>query len=75
MHKTRRLVDENSVSFQTFLILLSFLTLGSEKTNFCVQAMSKQHLDVCVIIFYFGGGGGTMRKSQNLVFSVKKKKS
>ena len=30
MHKTRRLMDENSVSFQMFLILLSFITLGSE---------------------------------------------
>ena len=31
MHKTRRLMDENSVSFQMFLILLSSITLGSER--------------------------------------------
>ena len=30
MQKTRRLMDENSVSFQMFLILLSFITLGLE---------------------------------------------
>ena len=30
MQKARRLMDENSVSFQMFLILLSFITLGSE---------------------------------------------
>ena len=30
MQKARRLMDENSVSFQTFLILLSSITLGSE---------------------------------------------
>ena len=31
MQKARRLVDENSVSFQKFLILLSSTTLGSER--------------------------------------------
>ena len=30
MQKARRLTDENSVSFQMFLILLSFITLCSE---------------------------------------------
>ena len=30
MQKARRLVDENSVSFQMFLILLSSITIGSE---------------------------------------------
>ena len=30
MQKARRLMDENSVSFQMFLILLSSITLGSE---------------------------------------------
>ena len=30
MQKTRRLMDENSVSFQMFLILFPFITLGSE---------------------------------------------
>ena len=31
MQKARRLMDENSVSFQMFLILLSSITLGSER--------------------------------------------
>ena len=30
MQKARRLVDENSISFQMFLILLSSITLASE---------------------------------------------
>ena len=30
MQKARRLMDENSVSFQMFLILLYSITLGSE---------------------------------------------
>ena len=30
MQKARRLIEENSVSFQMFLILLSSVTLGSE---------------------------------------------
>ena len=30
MQKARRLMDEKSVSFQTFLILLSSITLGSQ---------------------------------------------
>ena len=30
MHKTRRLMDENSVFLQMYLILFSFITLGSE---------------------------------------------
>ena len=30
MQKARRLMDENNVSFQMFLILLSSITLGSE---------------------------------------------
>ena len=48
-------MDENSVSFQMFLILVAFITLGSE-SHVCVQAMSKLHLDVCSFVF-FGGGG------------------
>ena len=30
MQKARRLMDENSVSFQMFIIILSSITLGSE---------------------------------------------
>ena len=50
MQKTRGLMDENSVSFQMFLILLSFITLGSESQNVCVQAMSKHYSDVWVFL-------------------------
>ena len=64
MQKTRRLMDENSVSFQMFLILLFliFIALGSEKPNFCIQAMSKQYSDVWV--FFKIWGGGSMRTSR-----------
>ena len=64
MQKTRPLMDENSVSFQIFLILLSFTDYTwFRKPNFCVQAMSKQYSDVWGFFF---GGGGSMRISQNL---------
>ena len=50
-------MDENSVSFQIFLILLSFITLGSESQILCssnVQAILR-----CLEgFFFFGGGGG-----------------
>ena len=49
MQKTRRLVDENSVSFQMFLILLSFITLGSESQI----SVFKQ----CQSNLVLGGGG------------------
>ena len=66
-------MDEKSVSFQMFLILLSFITLGSEsQIFFSVQAISKRYSDV------WGGGGGLrregggrMRRSQNF-FSEEK---
>ena len=50
MQKTRRLMDESIVSFQLFLVL--FYYTWFRKPNFCVQAMSKQYLDVC---FFLGG--------------------
>ena len=71
MQKARRLMDENSVSFQMFLILLSFITLGSE-TIFLSSSNVKITLR-CLFVFLWG----SMRRSQNLeiwrVFSVKKK--
>ena len=55
MHKTRRLMDEDSVSFQMFLIFLSFIIkFCFRKPNFCVQAMSEQYLDVCCCLFVRG---------------------
>ena len=55
MHKTRRFMDEDSVSFQLFLILLSFIKFVFRKPNFCVQAMSEQYLDVCCCCFLVRG--------------------
>ena len=67
MHKTRRLMDEDSVSFQMLLILLSFIKFCFRKPNFCLQAMSEQYLDACCCWFFLcgarGGGGGVMRRS------------
>ena len=56
MQKPRCLMHENSVSSKMFLILLSFITLGSvAKINFFVQSTSKIYSDV-LGIFFFGGG-------------------
>ena len=59
MQKPRRLIDENSVSFQMFLFLLSFIRLGSE-SQISVIKQCQSNLCVC------GGGGGSMHRSQNL---------
>ena len=64
MHKTRRLMDEDSVFFQMFLILLSFIKFCIRKQNFCVQAMSEQYLDVCCCCFFVRGEGGSMRRTK-----------
>ena len=63
MQKARRLMDENSVSFQMFLILLSSITLGSEAKFPCskkVRAILRSLF--CFVSLY----GGSMRRSQNL---------
>ena len=52
MQKTRCLMDKNDVSFQMFLILLSFITLGSESQILCssnVKAIPSN-------LYFFGGG-------------------
>ena len=48
-------MDEDSVSFQMFLILLSLIKFCFRKPNFCVQAMSEQYLDVCCCCFSVWG--------------------
>ena len=63
-------MDEDSVSFQMFLILLSLIKFCFRKPNFCVQAMSEQYLDVCCCCFSVWG---SMRRSQNLEIQLKKK--
>ena len=62
-------MDENSVSSQIFLILLSVITplVQNVQLNFCIQAMSKQYSDVCCFLLFLGGGVGEI-----VVFSVKK---
>ena len=54
MHKTRRLMDENSVSFQMFLILLSFITLGSER-QISVFKQCQSHTKMSVLRFLRAG--------------------
>ena len=76
MQKARRLMDENSVSFQMFLILLSSIT-RFKKPNLRVQTRSEQYLEACFILllllFVFFLYEGSMRRSQNLEkFSEKK---
>ena len=65
MQKTRRLMDETSISFQMFLILLSFLILHlvqKAKVSVFEQCQSNSQM--------FGGffflRGGSMLRSQNL---------
>ena len=60
MQKTLRLMDENSVSFQMFLILLSFTTLGSEsQISIFKQCQSNTQMSWG---FFFGGGGEHAQK-------------
>ena len=53
MQKARRLKDENSVSFQMFLILLSSITLGSESQ---IRVFKEQYLEACFALFLCTGG-------------------
>ena len=63
MQKTRRLMDENSISFQMYLILLfllSFITLGSEsQISVFKQRQNNTQMSVFVFfvcLFFLGGG-------------------
>ena len=64
MQKRRRLMDENSVSLQTFLILLSFITLGSERQI----SVFKQCQSITWMSVFFVRG----KYAQKPKFSVKK---
>ena len=58
-------MDENSGSFQMFLILLSFITLGSEsQISVFKQCQSNKQMSVVVGVFF--GGGRSTRRSENL---------
>ena len=76
-------MDKNSISFQMFLILLSFIALGSEsQISVFKQCQSNAQMSgfclfcFCFVLFFWGGReGGSMHRSQNLgivVFSVEK---
>ena len=61
-------MDENSVSFQMFLILLSFITLGSEsQISVFKQCQSNTKMSGFIIFFM---GGGSMCRSQDLEIVV-----
>ena len=75
MQKARRLMDENSVSFQMFLILLYSITLGSER-QFTVFKQCLSNTQQSAVFFLSFSYRGSMCRSQNLeivIFSVKKK--
>ena len=68
-------MDENSVSFQMLLILLSFITLSS-KSQISVFEQCQSNTQKSGFLFFFGGGGRrSMCRGQNLeiFFSEKKK--
>ena len=58
-------MDENSVYFQMLLILLSFITLGSE-SQISVFKQCQSNTQMSGFFCEGGGGGGSMRRSQNL---------
>ena len=68
MQKARLLTDENSVSFQMFLILLSSITLCSGSQIPVFQGRSEQYLEVCFLFCSFvrGGRGGACAEAKNL---------
>ena len=79
MQKARLLTDENSVSFQMFLILLSSITLCSEsQIPVFKEGRSITWKSVFVLFVCAGGGGGEGGHAQkpkfgdSLFFSEKK---
>ena len=56
MQKARCLTDENNISFQMFLILLSFYYTLFRKPNSPVQRRSEQYLEACFVLFVCTGG-------------------
>ena len=51
-------MNETSISFQMFLILLSFITLGSEsQISVFKQCQNNTLMSVVVGVFFWGGGG------------------
>ena len=52
-------MDESSVSFQMFLILLSFITLGSESQIYVAKQCQS---NIQMSVFFLGGGGEHAQK-------------
>ena len=75
MQKPKRLMDQNSVSFQMFLILLSYIALGSESQI----SLYKQCQSITQMSRFFwavggvGGGGGGEHAQKPKFGDVKKK--
>ena len=56
-------MDENSVFFQMFLILLSFIALGSE-SQISVFKQCQSNTKMSVSFFLGGGGGGACAEAK-----------
>ena len=73
MQKARRLMDENNVSFQMFLILLSSITLGSESHSPVFKEGLSNTLKPLLFCFFVRGQHAQKPKFGDCQFSVKKK--
>ena len=61
-HAETKASDENSVSFQMFLILLSFITLVSESQSSVFKQLNVKAIVRCLGFFFGGGGVGNAQK-------------
>ena len=64
MQKARLLTDENSVSFQMFLILLSSITLCSESQIPVFKEGRSNTLKSIFVLFVCVGGGGACAEAK-----------
>ena len=58
MQETRRLMDNNSASFQMFIILLSFMIAVGSESQMSVDHVTLYSSNVNGILRYLMGGGG-----------------
>ena len=73
MQKARRLMDQNSVSFQNVFNSLVFYYTWFRKPNFRVQTRSEQYLEVCfVFVLFFVRGEHAQKPKFGENFSKKK---
>ena len=72
MQQARRLMDKNSVSFQMFLILLSYITLASEsQISVFKQCQSNTYLEVWDFFFVRGEHAQKPKFGNSRFFSEK----